>query len=216
MIKQYAVLGLGNFGRSLAINLQKLGSEVAVVDKNAEKIHEIADSVAYAMCADIGDPEVIQNLGARNLDGVIVAVAQDMEASVMSTLISKELGVPLVIAKAKNLMHAQILKKIGADEVVFPELEMGEHVARNLSALNLAEWMMISDDYSLVELRVPKEWVGKTLRELEVQKIENISVVGFEQDGEINVNLDQDLPITEGIKIIMVGENVAIEQFQKE
>lgn len=215
MVKQFAVLGLGNFGASVAMNLQKLGSEVIVVDNRTERIHEIADTVSYAMCADISDPEVIRNLGTRNLDGVIVAAAEDLEASVMATLITKELGVPFVMAKAKNKMHAQILRKIGADEIIFPELEMGEHVARKLLSVNFSEWLVLSEDYSLVELKVPKQWVGKTLRELDVRKLHDISVVGYDQDGEIEVNPDPDKLITKDIKVIMVGANVAIEQFQK-
>lgn len=101
MKKQYAVFGLGSFGESIAVTLQRLGCEVVAVDNHMERVQEISDSVSYAMKADIGDPDVIRTMGARNLDGVIVAVADDMEASVMATLVSKEMGVPYVMAKAK-------------------------------------------------------------------------------------------------------------------
>lgn len=118
MKKQYAVFGLGSFGESIAVTLQRLGCEVVAVDNHMERVQEISDSVSYAMKADIGDPDVIRTMGARNLDGVIVAVADDMEASVMATLVSKEMGVPYVMAKAKNKLHATILERIGADAVI--------------------------------------------------------------------------------------------------
>ena len=107
MKKQYAVFGLGSFGESVAITLQSLGCEVVAVDNHMERIEEIASKVSYAIKADVGDPEVIRSLGTRNLDGVVVAVADDMEASVMATLVSKDLGVPYVLAKAKTELHAE-------------------------------------------------------------------------------------------------------------
>ena len=120
MKKQYAVFGLGSFGESAAITLQGLGCDVIAVDNHMERIEEISKYVSYAMKADIEDPEVIRSLGTRNLDGVIVAIADNMEASIMATLVSKDEGVPYVLAKAKNELHATVLRKIGADSVIFP------------------------------------------------------------------------------------------------
>ena len=118
-----------------------------------EHVQEISEQVSYAIKADAGDPEVIKSLGTRNLDGVVVAVADDMEASVMATLVSKEIGVPYVIAKAKNELHATILKKIGADAVIFPEMEMGVRVAKTLMSSNFADWIALSPDYSRYQNR---------------------------------------------------------------
>ena len=132
MNRQYAVLGMGRFGESVARSLQDQGCEVIVVDDSMEKIDDMADAVSYAMCADFNDPDVINALGARELDGVVVAVAGDLESSIMATLLSKEAGVPYILAKARDDRHAAILKKIGADEVVFPEKEMGIRTARHL------------------------------------------------------------------------------------
>lgn len=123
MKKQFAVFGLGNFGTSVAITLQRLGCEVVAVDQDIETVEDVANQVSYAMTADIGDPDVIRSIGTRNLDGVVVCVSS-MEASILATLVSKEMGVPYVIAKAKNDLHAQVLSKIGADSVIFPEREM--------------------------------------------------------------------------------------------
>lgn len=169
MKKQFAVFGLGSFGESVAVTLQQLGCEVVAVDNHMEHVQEISEQVSYAIKADAGDPEVIKSLGTRNLDGVVVAVADDMEASVMATLVSKEIGVPYVIAKAKNELHATILKKIGADAVIFPEMEMGVRVAKTLMSSNFADWIALSPDYSIIEIATPKEWVGKSLQQLDVR-----------------------------------------------
>ena len=152
MRKQYAVFGLGSFGESVAVTLQELGCEVVVVDNHMERIENISPYVSYAVQADIEDPEVIRSLGARNLDGVVVAVADDMEASIMATLVSKEIGVPYVLAKAKNDLHAKVLKKIGADSIIFPEKEIGQSVARNLVSGEFVDWISLSPDYSITEL----------------------------------------------------------------
>ncbi len=120
MKKQFAVFGLGSFGESIALELQKLGCEVVAVDKDMERVNGIADSVSYAMQADIGDPEFIRSLGTRNLDAVVIAEAESLEASIMAALECKEIGVPNVIAKAKNNRHATVLKKIGVDTIIFP------------------------------------------------------------------------------------------------
>lgn len=215
MDKQYAVLGLGSFGETVAVTLQNMGCEVIVVDNHMERIQEIADSVSYAIRADIGDPEVIRNLGARNLDGVIVAVSEDMEASVMATLVSKEVGVPYVLAKAKNDIHAQILKKIGADAVICPERETGERIAKNLVSANFTEWLALSSEYSLAEVTAPKSWYNKTLRELNVRQSHYLSVVGLIYNGEVEVNPDPDKPIKEDTLLILVGANRNLEEFQK-
>lgn len=215
MKKQYAVFGLGSFGESVAVTLQNLGCEVVVVDNRMERIQAIADSVSYAMRADIGDPEVIKSLGTRNLDGVVVAVAEDLEASVMATIISKELGVPYVLAKAKNEIHAQILKKIGADSVIFPERETGERIAKNLVSKNFAEWLALSSEYSIIEVVAPDEWYGKTLRELNVRQSHDVSVVGFLHNEKVEVNPNPDKPIEKGTLLILVGANPALEEFQK-
>ena len=130
MKKQYAVLGLGNFGVSVALSLQQLGCEVIAVDEDMEKVQEISDHVSYAMRADIGEPSLMKSLGARNLDGLIVAISENMEANIMATLLAKEEGVPYVLAKAQHEHHAAILRKIGADAVVHPEWEMGSRVAK--------------------------------------------------------------------------------------
>lgn len=211
MKKQFAVCGLGSFGESIALELQKLGCEVIVVDKNMERVQKIADSVSYAMQADIEDSEFIKSLGARNLDGVIIAEAESVEASIMATLSCKEVGVSNVIAKAKNERHATVLKKVGADVIVFPEKEMGIRMAKNLMAASFTDWIALSPDYSIVETPMPAKWVGKTLKELDVRQSFEVNVVGIKRGVDVEVNPDPSEVLYKDMVLILVGSNKALE-----
>lgn len=213
MRKQYAVFGLGSFGESVAVALQELGCEVVVVDNHMERIEDISPYVSYAVQADIEDPEVIRSLGARNLDGVVVAVADDMEASIMATLVSKEIGVPYVLAKAKNELHAKVLKKIGADSIIFPEKEIGQSVARNLVSGEFVDWISLSPDYSITEIQVPEKWIGKSLSEIDVRRTKDVNVVGVRIGEKIQVTIDPEEPLQKGMMLIMIGSNEALEKF---
>lgn len=213
MRKQYAVFGLGSFGESVAVTLQELGCEVVVVDNHMERIEDISPYVSYAVQADIEDPEVIRSLGARNLDGVVVAVADDMEASIMATLVSKEIGVPYVLAKAKNELHSKVLKKIGADSIIFPEKEIGQSVARNLVSGEFVDWISLSPDYSITEIQVPEKWIGKSLSEIDVRRTKDVNVVGVRIGEKIQVTIDPEEPLQKEMMLIMIGSNEALEKF---
>lgn len=211
MKKQFAVFGLGSFGMSVAVTLQKLGCEVVAVDADMDRVEEAADKVSFAMAANVGEPEVIEAMGARNLDGAVVAVS-GMEASILATMVSKEIGVPYVIAKAKNDLHEKVLKKVGADVVIFPEREMGVRIARSMVSKNFADWIALSDEYSMIETAIPEKWIGKTLLELDVRKNYDVSVVGVKKNGEFHVSPDPERPLEEGILLILIGSNRALEK----
>ena len=198
MKKQFAVFGLGSFGESIALELQKLGCEVVAVDKDMERVKGIADSV-------------VRSLGTRNLDGVVIAEAESLEASIMATLVCKEIGVPNVIAKAKNERHATVLKKIGADSIIFPEKEMGIRMAKNLMSASFTDWIALSPDYSIVETPMPVKWSGKTLQELDVRRNYEVNVVGIKSGAHVEVNPDPSEVLREGMVLILVGSNKALE-----
>ena len=159
MKKQFAVLGLGTFGKSVALTLESLGCDVVAVDNSLEKVQDISDSVAYAMRADVADPEAFQELGARNLDAVVVAVSDSLEASIMATIISKEMGIPYVMAKAKDERHGAVLEKVGADCIVYPERDTGTRVAKSLVSSTFTDWIELSSEYSLTEAQMPEQWI---------------------------------------------------------
>lgn len=215
MKKQYVVFGGGKFGGSIACTLQELGCEIILVDKNPEVIQEMADQVSYALCADVEDPEVFEELGMRNLDGAIVAITESLEASIVTTMMCSEKGIPRILAKAKNRMHEKILRSVGAHKVIYPEVEMGRRVAKYLVADNFADWIELSPQYSLVEMDIPAAWVGKSLVDLQIREKYKVNVIGIKDGNTVNVTMDPREPLQAGIILIVVGENKVLEAFQK-
>lgn len=215
MKKQYAVFGLGIFGKSIALELETLGCEVIAVDKSMEKVQDISDFVTYAMCADIQDPEVMKVLGARNLDGAVVAIGQDLEGSILATILAKEAGIPYVVAKAQSALHETILKKVGADSVLHPEKEMGKRTARGLMSGNFADWIELSPDFSLVEMKMPKSWVGKQLIDLKVREKYGINMVGVVENGKMDVTIDPYRVFSKDSIAILIGPNKSLKLVEK-
>lgn len=213
MEKQYAVLGMGSFGESVALTLENMGCDVLVMDDSYEKIQDISDKVSYAMKADVSDPDALQALGGKNLDGVVVAVSENLEAGIMATMLCKEMGIPLVVAKAKNKLQGAILKRVGADRIVYPEIEMGSRVAKSLVSREFMDWIELSNDYSMVEIAVPDKWVGRTLVDINVRERLGINVVGIIVNGKIDVTLDPQKPLPEGGILIVIGANDVLEKF---
>ena len=213
MEKQYAVLGMGSFGESVALTLENMGCDVLVMDDSYEKIQDISDKVSYAMKADISDPDALQALGGKNLDGVVVAVSENLEAGIMATMLCKEMGIPLVVAKAKNRLQGAILQRVGADRIVYPEIEMGSRVAKSLVSREFMDWIELSNDYSMVEIAVPDKWVGRTLVDINVRERLGINVVGIIVNGKIDVTLDPQKPLPEGGILIVIGANDVLEKF---
>ena len=213
MEKQYAVLGMGSFGESVALTLENMGCDVLVMDDSYEKIQDISDKVSYAMKADVSDPDALQALGGKNLDGVVVAVSENLEAGIMATMLCKEMGIPLVVAKAKNKLQGAILKRVGADRIVYPEIEMGSRGAKSLVSREFMDWIELSNDYSMVEIAVPDKWVGRTLVDINVRERLGINVVGIIINGKIDVTLDPQKPLPEGGILIVIGANDVLEKF---
>ncbi|MCI9423197.1 TrkA family potassium uptake protein [Lachnospiraceae bacterium WCA-9-b2] len=214
MNKQFVVLGLGSFGASVAVTLQKLGCDVVAVDQDMELVTDIAEKVTYAMQADIENPKLLESLGSRNFDGMVVASSENLEGSILATLAAKEMGIPYILCKAHNERHAQVLRKIGADAVVFPEEEMGRKIAKNLVSANLADWIELSPDYSIVETAIPKRWIGKTLKELDVRRTYEVNVVGIreEEEGRVEITPNPEMPLKEGMILMLIGANEALEK----
>ncbi len=212
MKKQFVVLGLGSFGASVAVTLQQLGCDVVAVDQDMERINDIADKVTYAMQADIGNPDLLQSLGSRNYDGIVVASSENLEGSILATLAAKEMGIPYILCKAHNSRYAQVLRKVGADAVVFPEEEMGRKIAKNLLSANLADWIELSPDYSIVETAVPKRWIGRTLKDLDVRRTYGVNVVGVKEGDHVEITPDPDMALKEGMILMLIGSNEALER----
>lgn len=210
--KEFVVFGLGRFGLSVATTLAEGGCEVMVVDDDEEKIHEIADYVTYAIRADVTDADVLSNLGVSNFDGAVVAIGENLEASVMVTILIKEMGVPYVLAKAQNELHAKILKKVGADMVVYPEKETGIRIANNLMMGNFFDAVELSSTFSMMEIDALPEWVGHSLRGLNLRAKRDINVIGLKRKDNLNINPDADMPIERDDTLVIIGKNEVLNK----
>ena len=203
--KTYAVFGLGRYGIAVARELVRNGAEVIAVDSEEGIVNAAADELPICKCADVTDPEVIRQLGISNVDVVIVAMATNLEASVMAITLCKEIGVKTVIAKSANEMHQRILKRVGADEVVFPENESGLRLARNLLSSGFVDMVSLAKYVSMIELDVKPEWVGKNLIQLNLRKKYSINVVAIRRADMVSVDIDQNAPLREDDNLIVIA-----------
>lgn len=213
--KEFVVFGLGRFGKSVASTLAESGCNVLVVDSNPDKVHDMADVVTYAVTGDVTDAEMLQSLGLSNFDGAIVAIGENLEASVMVTILAKEMGIPYVMAKAQNDLHAKVLKKVGVDLVVFPEKETGIRLAHNLVMGNFFNAIELSSNFSIMELAVPEAWNGQSLKELNIRAKYNLNVIGIRKASELDINPAADETISKEDVLIVIGDNNSLDRFNK-
>lgn len=213
--KQYAVFGLGIFGSTVAKTLSKYGCEVLAVDRNMTCVERIAEHVTKAVVANVTDKDELLRLGIREFDVVIIAIGSHLEESILATMLVKELGVPFVIAKAKNRQFKQILEKIGADLVVRPEKEMGIRIAKRLLRKSIVDLVEIDEDYSIVEIRVPDAWVGKSLELLNLRKTYSINVLGYKTrtNKHLQMDIDPKYVVEKGTHFLVVAKTDEIERF---
>lgn len=214
-MKEIAVIGLGKFGMSVAKKYMEMGGNVLAIDDDAEKVQEISDFVTYAVKADMTDAEVVKSLGLSNMDVVVVAITDNMEAAIMATILAKEEGVPQVIAKSRSEIHEKVLKKVGADIVIFPEKETAYKVARRLAVDNLVELIDLSDNYCVAEVKIPKKWAGKSLIELNLRKRYGLNVVLKKNESGIDSRLDPERPLEDNCSLVVIGELEVIERIFK-
>ena len=203
--KTYAVFGLGRYGTAVARELVDNGMEVLAVDVQQKIINDAVAYLPVCKCADVTDAEVISRLGIRNIDTVIICMANSLEASVMAVTLCKEAGVENVIAKCANEMHQKILLRVGADQVVFPEKESGIRLAKNLLSSGFIDMISLSKDVSMVEIDVKEEWIGKNLIELNLRKKYGFNIVAIKQSEKINVNVNPEQPLDEETPLIVIA-----------
>jgi len=214
MKKQFAVIGLGRFGSSVARTLSNMGHEVLVIDKNEERVQEISESVTHGIVGDATDERLLKQLGIRNFDVVIASIGANAQANILVTMLAKELGAKYVVAKAINDLYGKILEKVGADRVVYPERDMGERVAHNLEDTNLLDYIELSPAYSIIEFVASRRVDGKTLKELNLRARFGVTLVLIKRGDEVNASPGADDVIREGDILVIIGDNASIEKFQ--
>lgn len=214
-MKTFLVIGLGRFGSAVALKLQELGNEVMVIDANADQVQRISDRVTYAVVADARDEEVLESLGAKNYDCAVVAIGDNLAASILITLNLKALGVPQVICKAKDEQQRKALEKIGADRVLIPERETGIKLAQKLTSDSVLDFIELSNEFGIVEIKTPTPWIGKNLRTLNVRAKYGVSVIALRKGDQIVVALDPDYELSGSDVLVLIGENDQLTGVQK-
>lgn len=215
MKKEFAVIGLGRFGGSICRTLAQEGLEVLAIDTDEDKVNEFSSIVSHAVMADSTDESVLKSLGIRNFDHVIVAIGDNIQASILTTLILKELGVGKITVKAQNDYHEKVLAKIGADQIVHPERDMGRRIAHNIISNNVLDYLELSDEHSIVELIASRKMDGKTLIELDVRAKYGCNIVAIKRDNDILVSPMAREEIKEGDILIVIGADKDIDRFEK-
>ncbi|AFV01042.1 MULTISPECIES: TrkA family potassium uptake protein [unclassified Dehalobacter] len=214
--KQFVVIGIGRFGKSVATSLYKLGYEVLVIDNSEKEIQDIANQVTQAVQLDARDEEALKRLGIRNFDVAIVGIGDDIQSNILVSVLLKELGVQRVVAKAKDALHGRVLEKIGVDRVIYPERDMGIRVAHNLTSTNdLLEYIELSPDYSIIEVYAPREFVDKTIGKLNLRATYQVSVIAIKSVEEIIAAPGAEALIKQGDILVVIGSNQAISNLPK-
>ncbi|MBQ3484957.1 MAG: TrkA family potassium uptake protein [Clostridia bacterium] len=209
--KQIIVLGLGRFGASVAVHLSQMGHEVLAVDADEELVNTLAPHVTQAIQADATDEAALAEMDIASFDAAVVAIGTNSRDSILVTVLCKEAGVPLVIAKAVDELHAKVLRKVGADRVVFPEQDMGQRVARSLDAPNILDLAELSGDYRIAELLTPDKWCGRTLLEINVRRDYGLSVMGVKRGESFLPAPGADMCLQPGDVLLVLGRSKDIE-----
>ncbi|MFJ5762729.1 potassium channel family protein [Neobacillus sp. NPDC093182] len=209
----YAVIGLGRFGTSIASKLFEAGQEVMGIDLDEERIEDSKLSLTHAVVLDSTEEESLKSVGIRNFDYVIVAIGDDMQASILTVLLLKEIGVQKVIAKALNKRHGQVLTKVGADWVIHPERDMGERVAHQLLSPNVLNYIELSREYNIEEIMIPSGITRKNLRDLDLRAKYNLTAIAIVNNENIIISPSPDQILQEGDKLVVLGHRDNINEF---
>ncbi|WLD94991.1 TrkA family potassium uptake protein [Alkalihalobacillus sp. AL-G] len=215
MKKQFAVIGLGRFGGSICRSLSNNDMEVLAIDNDEDRVNEYSSIATHAVIADSTDENVLKSLGIRNFDHVIVAIGDNLQASILTTLILKELDVEHITVKAQNDYHEKVLRKIGADRIVHPERDMGQRIAHNIMSNNVLDYLELSDEHSIVELIASEKMHDKTLIELDIRANYGCNVVAIKRGDEIEVSPQATYTIIEEDILIVIGADNDISRLEK-
>lgn len=217
-IKEYMIIGCGRFGKAVAITLADLGHDVLVIDKDEDTINDISTKVTHAVVGDVMVEGTLESLGIHNIDECVVAMGSNFEASLMSTVVAKENNVKTVIVKVRDKIHGNIVKKVGADRVIIPEKDSGIRLAYNISTSNILDYIELSDGFSIMEIKSPSLWVGKSLSELDIRNNFGVTVVAIKEEeiNDININPKPSYVFQDTDIILVLGEYKKIESIMAE
>ena len=215
MNKEFAVIGLGRFGGSIVRELRELETDVLAIDVDEERVNEFADIATETVICNTTDETVLKNLGLRNFDNVIVAIGDNIQSSILTTLLLKDLGVKKVTVKAQSDYHARVLDKIGADVVVHPERDMGRRIAHRLVSSSVLDYLELSDEHSIVEIYATEKLSGQSLLDLDIRAEYGVSVIAIKRGADIIVSPDPTVNIKDTDVLIVIGKDNDLNRFEK-
>lgn len=212
MMKSILLIGLGRFGRHIAMKLDELNHEVMAVDNNEERVNAILPYVTNAQIGDATNQGFMESLGVNNFDVCIVAIGDNFQSSLEATSLLSELGARQVVSRAARDVHAKFLLKNGANEVIYPEKQMAQWAAIRYSADHILDYIELDKDHAIFEISIPESWIGKTVGQLDIRNKHNINIMAFKYQGELNMNIKSDTLIPSGHSMLVLGD---IKNIQK-
>ena len=211
-MKSVLLIGVGVFGSHIAMKLRELNHEVMAIDKNEERIDAILPFVTNAQIGDSTNEDFLESLGVRNYDVCIVAIGNDFQSSLETTSLLKEHGAQFVVSRAERDIHAKFLLRNGADEVVDPEKQMASWTAIRYTSDHILDYIEVNGDYAIFEISVPKDWVGKTVGELDIRKKYKVNIMAMKKDGKINLNIHSDTVLNDDMTMLVLGDYKDIQK----
>ena len=211
-MKSILLIGIGRFGKHIAMDLHRLNHQVMVVDDNEDRINELLPYVTNAQIGDSTNRDFLESLGVNNFDVCFVAIGKDFQSSLETTCTLKELGAKLVISRAASEVHAKFLLRNGADEVIYPEKQIAKWASIRYSSDHILDYIELDESHAIFEVSVPKAWLGRSILQLDVRRKYNINIMGIKQGGRMNVSVSPDTLLTEDITLLVLGEYKALQK----
>ena len=211
-MKSILLIGIGRFGKHIAMDLHRLNHQVMVVDDNDDRINELLPYVTNAQIGDSTNRDFLESLGVNNFDVCFVAIGKDFQSSLETTCTLKELGAKLVVSRAASDVHAKFLLRNGADEVIYPEKQIAKWASIRYSSDHILDYIELDESHAIFEVSVPKAWVGRSILQLDVRRKYDINIMGIKQGGRMNVSVSPDTLLTEDITLLVLGEYKALQK----
>lgn len=212
-MKSVLLIGLGRFGGNIALKLNEMNHEIMAVDENEERLNAVLPYVTNGQIGNSTNEEFLRSLGVNNFDLCIVAIGSDFQSSLETTSLLKELGAKLVVSRASSDVHAKFLLKNGADKIVYPEKQLASWTAIRYTADHILDYIEFDEDHGIFELSVPKEWVGKTVGQLDIRKKYNITIMATREGDKLNLSVNSETELNENISVLVLGETRDIHKY---
>ena len=211
-MKSILLIGLGRFGRHIAMKLDEMNHQVMAVDNKEERVNAVLPYVTNAQIGDSTNEEFLASLGVRNFDVCIVAIGDDFQNSLETTSLLKELGAQFVVSRAARDVHAKFLLRNGADEIVYPEKQLAKWMAFRYTADNVLDYIELGKNYSIFEVEMPENWIGKTVGEVDVRKFYDINILSIKHEGSFKMRISSETQFLEGDTLLVLGHNKDIQK----